>query len=853
MNAARRWVAGQRVVFKLAWRYLKGRGLRTVLTTLAVALGVMLIFGVNGLMPTLIEAFTRSLVSSAGRIELTVSSSLGQPFEPRVLDQVARLDGVAVATPEVELTAPVPERRGVPASEQVAQVSVIGVDPALTSRVRDFPVASGRALEVGDRAVAVLPSDLAGRLGVAVGDELALPSSVGTTRFTVVGLLSTPAPPGEQPVYVPLSEAQRLFALGDRITTIQASLTPDADPTKVEASVRDALGADYRVGGLASSATLLSGVDIAATTMNLIGVFALATAGFIILNSFRTVVAERRRDVGMLRAIGTPRRTIERVFLAEALFQGVIGTAVGVLLGWGMASAMFAFMAPITQMYMRIDIGPVVFLPSTWVWTIVLGIGVTVLAAWLPARAAGRVTPTEAMRPQVGEVVERRVGVRAWVGLGLLIVSLFGIATRQASLVGAGAVLFLVAIALVAPAVVNPLAKLFGNAVELAFAREGAIARSNLQRNPGRSATTVTAVMLGLASIVAIISVVAAMFAGFYSYIDKSLGSDYIVMPTSMLLQQGNVAAGPRLSEELHHVDGVGVVSTLRLAQGRVGELDTQVISIDPDTYGEIADFEWSPGSSPGAISQLTQGRWLIANGIFTGQAGLEPGMVVEVATPNGPRSFTVAGVGTDYLNAKLATVYVSHEVMARDFNTTSDLLLLASRRSDADPDATRDRVQRLVDGFPAFKLYESQEWKDEQVAAFDASAVIFRVLIGALAIPSLLALLNTLAISVLARTREIGILRAMGATRRQVRRMVVAESLLLSVIGTGFGVVAGVFLGYALVLATAAVGWPMPYLFPWDGVLITIAVGIVFGVVAAAVPARTASNLRVVDALRHD
>ncbi len=834
----------------LAWRYLRGRGLRSLLTTLAVSLGVMLIFGLNGIMPPVVDAFTRSLVSSAGRIDLTVSSTYHQPFAPTLVDTVARVPGVAVATPEVEMAAPLPARRDVPASQQVTQVAVIGVDPATTGRVRDYPLRAGRMLGVDDTTQLVLPHDLADRLGLTVGAELALPSSVGTTRFTVVGLLATPAPPGEQPVYVPLRAAQQLFALAGRVTTVQASFAPDADPDAVTEAVRQAIGADYRVGGVSSSGTLLAGVAASTAAMNLFGVFALATAGFIILNSFRTVIAERRRDIGMLRAIGTPRRTIERMFLAESLLQGIVGTAVGLGLGWLMATAALAAIVPVAQQFMQLEVGGVRFEPSTWVLSIVLGVGVTVLAAWLPARAAGRVTPLEALRPQVGEVFERRVGVRAWVGVGLFAVAGFCIATRSTALVGLGAVVFLVAIALVAPAIINPLAQVFGNVVELLFAREGSIARSNLQRNPGRSATTVTAVMLGLAAIVAMVSLIASIFAGFFSYIDKSLGSDYIVMPRSIVLAQGNVGSGPRLAQELRHTDGIGVVSTLRVSQGKVADADVQFIGIDPASYEQVADFEWSHGTTAAAIGQLGQGRWLISNGIFAGQVGLEPGQVVRVDTPNGPRSYTVAGIGTDYLNAKLATVVVSQANLERDFNTTSDQLLLASRRPDADPSATTLRVERLLDDYPAFKLYTADEWMTEQVTTFDQTKVLFNVLIAALAIPSLLALLNTLAISVLARTREIGMLRAVGATRRQVRRMVMAEALLLSLVGTVFGVVAGVLLGYALVLATASVGWPMPYIFPWDGVILTIVVGVVFGILASLAPARSAARLDVVDAL---
>lgn len=841
------------VQLTLAWRYLRGRGLRSALTTLAVALGVMLVFGLGGIVPTMVETFTRSMMSASGKIDLTVTHRLAQPFPAEVVGRVARVPGVALATPEAEQAAPLPLKRDVPVSEQVATVVVVGVDPAAAGRVRDLTVTAGRGLAVDDGELVVLSADLAGRLGLGLGDRLVLPSQVGTTSFTVVGLLGAATVPGQETVFVPLRSAQALFGLGERITAVQAALAPGADRAAVEDAVRAALGADYTVGGLSGNASLLASIEVAQYAFTLFGLFALATAGFIILNSFRTVVAERRRDIGMLRAVGARRRTITGLFLAESLLQGVLGTALGMLLGYGMATALFAGMGPIFEQVMHVSLGPVRIDPATYVEAIVLGIGITVLAAVIPARAAGRVTPMEALRPQTEEVYRAGAGVRAWVGVGVLIVALFCLATGQGALVGLGAVLFLVGIALVTPAIVNPLARAAGHAVELAFAREGAIARSNLQRNPGRSAVTVSAVMLGLASIVAMVTVVQSVFAGFTGYIERSLSSDYLVIPSSIVLSQGNVAAGPALAQEIAHTPGIGPVASLRVGRGQLDGQDAQVIGIDPDAYGRVAGLEWASGSSDAALAQLGSGRWLIANGIFAGQAGLTSGQAVTLDTPNGRRTYHVAGIGNDYLNAKVATLYVSQDALARDFNVTGDLLLMADRTPTADPAAVEASLRTILADYPGFKLYSAAEWRDEQLATFNQTYVVFYGLIAALAIPSLLALLNTLAISVLARTREIGMLRAVGATRRQVRRMVMAESLLLSVIGTVFGVAAGLWLGYALVEAMRTIGWPMPYSFPWGGVLLTLVVGIVFGVLAALVPARSASRLDVVAALHHE
>ena len=835
----------------LAWRYLRGRGLRSALTTLAVAIGVMLVFGLNGISPALMEAFTKSMMSAAGRIDVTVGSAFRQPIEVDVLDTVLRTPGIAAASGEVQRPAPLTSRAGL--SDAPAMINVVGIDPGPAARVRDLPVEQGRALASGDGDVAVLSSDLAERLAVRVGDELTLPSASGTTRLTIVGLLSTPTVPGQEQLYVPLASAQRLFSLGDRLTVVEASLAPGADRATVEDALRRQLGDRYTVGGLSSNASLVASMEVAQYAFTLFGVFALATAGFIIANSFRTVIAERRRDIGMLRAIGTPRRVIRRMFLAESLLQGVLGTALGLVLGWLLAAGAFAAMRPIVAQYMRMQIGPPVFEPWTWALAIGLGLLVTVLAAVLPARTASRIAPLEAMRPPVAEVHQAVAGRRALVGAALVMVSVFLLASRVPTWMAVGSVVFLVAIALVTPAVVNPLASAFGSVVELLFAREGALARSNLQRNPARSAATVTAVMLGLASIVAMLTVVASIFSGFMGYIDRSMGSDYLVIPGSIVLQEGNVAAGPRLGAELRAVPGVASVASLRVANGRLDGHDVQVIGIDPVEYPRVASLEWNGSSSDAAFGQLAQGRWLIANGIFASQAGLRTGQAVTLETPNGRRTYVVAAVGSDYLNAKLSTIYVSQDVLARDFATTTDLMFLLNLAPGADASAADRAVAKVVDDYPAFTLHSTQEWRAEQQATFDGTLGIFYGLIAVLALPSLLALMNTLAISVLARTREIGMLRAVGATRRQIRRMVMAESILLTLIGIAFGVVSGLWLGYALVVAMSNVGWEMPWSFPFDGVVVTIAVGLVFGVLASVAPARSAARLDVVDALHHE
>ena len=205
------------------------------------------------------------------------------------------------------------------------------------------------------------------------------------------------------------------------------------------------------------------------------------------------------------------------------------------------------------------------------------------------------------------------------------------------------------------------------------------------------------------------------------------------------------------------------------------------------------------------------------------------------------------------YLNAKITTVYISHDNIAADFNRTEDVLIQANLVAGADQEAAEAGLKAALRDFPQFQLIVGQEYIDQNMAIFDAAFAALYGLVIFLAVPSVIAMINTLAIGVIERTREIGMLRAVGSTRGQVRRVVLAEALILAALGTVFGIAAGLYLGYMGVAGLRAFGYPMDYIFPTTGVIIALVAGIVFGVLAAIIPARQASRLEIVQALRYE
>jgi len=277
------------------------------------------------------------------------------------------------------------------------------------------------------------------------------------------------------------------------------------------------------------------------------------------------------------------------------------------------------------------------------------------------------------------------------------------------------------------------------------------------------------------------------------------------------------------------------------------------VIGVDPETYPRLSGLVFRYGDPEEAFAALGRERAIIVNGIFAAQRQVKVGDVLTLQTPEGKREYRVVGVGSDYLNAKLATGYISQANLERDFHQTADLLVMVEAAEDADMAAVEAKLREIVGRYPSFVLTEWWSFREEQQQAFNRSISLLNVMMVMFALPSLLAMVNTLTINVMERTREIGVLRAVGSTRRQVRRMIVAESLLLGALGTAFGILAGLWLGYVLMQGMDVGGFVMSYYFPYAGILLAVAVGLLIGVGAAVLPARRAARLDIVAALRYE
>jgi putative ABC transport system permease protein len=295
------------------------------------------------------------------------------------------------------------------------------------------------------------------------------------------------------------------------------------------------------------------------------------------------------------------------------------------------------------------------------------------------------------------------------------------------------------------------------------------------------------------------------------------------------------------------------VVSTLRFAPTQINGVAVSMLGIDPDTYPQVSGLAFSTGDETAAYTALAEGRNVIVNPVLATAAGVGVGDEIELITPTGRQVYRVVAIAGDYLNAKITTGYISQTNIGADFNRNEDVLLQVNLAPQADRQAAESALKAVLKAYPQFRLIVGQEYVAENLRILNAAFVGLFALVIFLAVPSLIAMINTLAIGVIERTREIGMLRAVGATRRQVRTVIIGEALILAAIGTAFGILSGLYLGYMAVEAMRAAGYPMEYVFPAAGVLLAITAGIFFGVLAAIIPARQAARLEIVQALRYE
>lgn len=841
----------------LAFRGLVKRPLRALLTTGGIVLGVGMIVAVLSLSATLLGGFNDLFGTVYGRTDIVVTRDIGQgqplPFDADVLATVRATPGVdgSGTTGMIGGTAQLVDERGHVREGTDSIIYLGGFEQGKLDAVSDYTMTAGAPASTFGEIT--LDDGWAGDRGLGVGDTIRTALPAGLRTYRVVGLFRFARRVdfgGVTFAAVTLQDAQRAFSMPGMLNQINVRATDRSNVEALKVDLETTLPAQMVARTKSDEVENLSDQLAGLNTFLLFfaGV-ALFVGAFLIFNAFNVTVLQRTREIGMLRTLGATRVTITRQVLTEALAMGVVGSLLGLAAGVGMAIGLIHLMSTV---FRGVPFGSLVVPTNAYVAGMIAGTVVTALGALWPAYRASRTSPVAAMR-QRAERVGRVPWRSAFVGLGILAASAPGLwvltrsnrASWQTIYGVVGVIGVFLGVALAAPAVVRPLVALLGRPLAIAGRAEGRLAVDNAARAPGRTALTASAVMIGLALVIVFGAFSASAVSAIRTTIDRGLTADFVISPRYIFDFQG---FSPALGKQIAALPETRASSAVRTGFAEfAGGSSHMVTAIDPAAYGEVNGDVLVDGGTPDW--RALDGPNAIVSELFANDEHIGVGDAIAISPLSGsPERLRVVGV----LKSTVDNVaYVSIARAERAVGLTQDYTVYADAEDTAGArEALRAALDPIVAGYPAVKIRSNAELKNEVESQFNQIFGLIYALLGVAVIASALGIANTMAMSVFERTREIGLVRAVGGTRRQLRSMIRRESLLITLVGVVLGVAVGLTMGYAFVRASAGSFPGLTFVVPWTAVITVLVGAVVVAVIAAAMPARRATRLNVIDAV---
>ncbi|MBW3659344.1 MAG: ABC transporter permease [Actinobacteria bacterium] len=843
-------------MLRVALKGLLGHKLRFLLTGFAVVVGVTFLAGTFVLTDSIQGAFDGLFDEALSGADVYVEAPrpiddlLAQqpgmvPAVPApVLEEIRAVDGVADVLGHVEGTAQFLDDEGEPVGAEGPPRLGASYSP-----LSPVSIAEGRPPErptevAVDRGTAeLLERGIGDRVDVLVDGEARTYDIVGVTSFGESDNLL-----GATMATFDVATAQALFEMEGEYTSIGAVAAEDVGQEELRDRVAAAVGDDYEVktaAEVADSGKAAVGEALGFLTTGLLAFAGVAVfvGAFIIANTFSIVVAQRSREFALLRALGASARQVRLAVLLEALAVGVVASTLGIVAGIGFAVGVQALLDAIG---FALPSSGTVVLPRTIVVAYVVGVTVTLLSSLVAAVRASRVAPLEAMRGASGGA-EQRLGRRVGAGAGvtvlgmvvLLVGLLADIGADRLAIVGSGALLTLLGVALAAPLFAGPVAAALGTvAARLGFS--GRLAQRNARRDRRRTAATASALMIGVALVTFVTIFTASVQGAVAGTLSEQFRADFILQSTSLTTQ--NLTG--RLVDELRAEDELAVVSPVGFAPWIDEAEEVHSMSVlDPDTVGAVIGVDWEEGQA----DALRSGGMLVAQDL------LDDGVValgddVTVRFPDGSSLETSvagsAGEDTQLLGSRY--LLGADAVAGAGFEAPPVAVYVTAADDVA---AARAAIDAAVGRHPGVRVQDQAEFRQAQQDSLDAILNIFLVLLALALFVALLGIANTLALAVFERTREIGLLRAVGMDRGQAGRMILGEAVIVSVFGALLGLVVGSFFGWAVVRALAEEGIDR-VVFPVLRLAVYVALAGVAGAVAALFPAWRAARLDVLEAV---
>jgi len=855
-------------MFKIALKSLLGHKLRMLLTTFAVVLGVGFVAGTYIFTDGISNRFEGIISEAFGSIDVIVQpkqndfgfgSSGGistSVIEESVVDLVVDIDGVADVEGNLSGIAQLLDKDD----------ELIGIPgaPALGFSWTNVPAFTPLTVKDGNGRGPEGPGEIVVDLGTAttndikIGDKIRVQSAGPVEEFEVVGLVSfgnsDNGLAGATLVSFELEEARRVFGIESGFSAIEvisdAGVSRDSLKQRIDQVLPDGAesitGDQQRDEGLSDIRETLGFVNTALLSFAGIAIF---VGAFIIFNTFQIVVSQRSKELALLRAIGASKRQVRNIVTYEAFLVGIVASLIGLLAGIGIAKGIRSVAGAVG---ISLPDAPLTVEPRTVYVSLAVGIIVTVVSAVVPAIKASRVSPVEAMRDSEatakGRSLRRRVVfglVLSTVGAAVLLYGLFGSVASPINYVAAGAIGMFLGVTIIAPLFSFPVANIVGVFMILRYGVVGRIARQNSKRLPRRTAFTAAALMIGV-SLVVFSSIFASSIK---STVDKTFAEIFPgdITITSKLLQTNPIGATfpSSVSESVEDLDEVEKVVALKYDFMKIQDSEELVVAIPPDSFNEA--FTLSP--SGGSYDDLRIDTIYIKDTTLT-DLGLNVGDEIDVEYAlSGEKNLLISGSFTEAFDSPYL---ISQQTYFLNFNNLRDTFAVANFKDGVALEDGKNAINKLLEDYPTLQAQDKDQLINDARTQIDQALGFLTALLGLAVIVAVLGIMNTLTLSVSERTREIGMLRAIGMTRPQVRKMIRAEAIIIAVFGALLGIVMGIFFGWAIIRALHDLGFTA-FSIPVAQVLIYLLIAAFAGVIAAIVPSYKASRMNILNAINYE
>jgi putative ABC transport system permease protein len=849
----------------LGLKSLWARKVRALTTTFAVVLGVAFVAGSYVLTDTIFAAFDEIFEESLSGTSVVITAENPVKQENGEIPTVrASLLPTVQGTPGVRLAAGAIFTPGAFFDGEGEKIGNKFAPKFISSTLPDglesLNYVEGHKPR-GPREASIDQAAAEGS-GLKLGETIELIGQGRARKFRLVGFtkLGSASFGGASIAQVTLPVAQRLTHKQGRFDQISVAAREGVAAETLKRRIARAMPAGVKVETAKENADRASeeireSLGFLKTFLLVFGFIAVFVGSFLIFNTFSITVAQRISEFGMLRTLGASRRQILTTVLVEALAIGLLGALIGIAGGFVIAkliNVLFeAFGADLPTTSLRLE-------PRTVVVSLIVGLVVTAVSSLLPALRSTRVPPIAALHAFSPAPTRRRrlaylvlAVLLAAIGVAMVLIGLLGSggASQRAGLMGGGAVVVVFAVSIFSPRLVPPLATVAGWPLERLRRLTGRLARENAQRNPSRTAITAAALMIGLALVAFVTVFAAGLKSTVAQVVDENFAGGLVIQNSDGFSPIPNGAAAAA-----RKVPGVELVATIRGAQAKVveGGAPGGTVQVNAPTkdIGETLNIEWTQGG-PGALRGLDD-REAIVSDDFAAANGLRLGDGFQLLTQTRARPrFRVVGEFESKIGV-LGSVLVTQAVMARDFRQTQDLFDFVKVASGADEAKVQDLLTQGSEAlFPVTEVLNQGELREEREGQINSLVMLVIVLLAFAILISVFGIANTLALSIHERTRELGMLRAIGMSRRQVRTMIRYEAVITAVIGAILGMILGIVFATLIAQPLKDEGFTLSY--PVVTLVLLLIVAAVIGVVAAILPARQASRLDVLQSLQYE